>query len=168
MMTAAPALTTDRLTLRATRPEDFEAYNAFYGSERSRFVGGPRERLENWFTFLALPGHWALRGYGYWMVEETATGRLLGAVGIVMHDGWPAPELGWQLFEGEGQGYAQEAALAARDWAAAQGMDELISLIAPDNMRSNALAERIGATRMAEGDSPFGPIAIWLHPKGAA
>lgn len=166
-MTLAPTLTTDRLTLRAPREGDFDAYAAFYGSERSRPVGGPQPRFESWIAFLALPGHWALRGYGYWMVEDRA-GALVGSVGIIKHDGWPAPELGWQIFEGfEGEGYATEAAISARDWAARQGMGELLSFVAPDNTRSLATAARLGAQKIGEADSPFGPVTVWLHPMGA-
>ncbi|MDO5704342.1 MAG: GNAT family N-acetyltransferase [Paracoccus sp. (in: a-proteobacteria)] len=163
--TVTPTIETERLTLRQARIEDFEIHNEFYSSERSHFVGGPRDRLENWFTFLALPGHWVVRGYGYWMVDERSSGRLIGAVGIIKHDGWPAPELGWQLFSGQGNGYAYEAATAARNWSATQGIKELISLISPDNARSISLAQRLGASKVGEGDSPFGPIAVWLHPK---
>lgn len=163
-----PTLTTDRLILRAPRPEDFETYTAFYASPRSLFVGGPRERLENWFTFLALGGHWALKGFGYWMVERRDTGALIGSLGIIEHDGWPEPELGWQLFDAafEGQGYAREGAMAARDWAAGRGMGPLISLIHPLNEQSVALARRLGAVEEGSFDSPFGALTIWRHPLG--
>ncbi|MDO5646961.1 GNAT family N-acetyltransferase [Paracoccus sp. (in: a-proteobacteria)] len=167
--TNAPTIHSERLTLRAVREDDFDIFAEFMADDRSSFVGGPRDRFESWILFIANPGHWAMRGYGYWMIEETASGRLLGTCGIIKHDGWPAPELGWQLFNGcEGHGYAREAAIAARDWAAAQGMDQLISFIAPDNTRSLALAAKLDAMQMGEGDSPFGPMTVWLHPKGNA
>jgi RimJ/RimL family protein N-acetyltransferase len=143
----APTLHTQNLTLRAPREADFGAMLAFGQSPRSSFVGGPMNRWETWRSLLAAIGHWALRGYGFWSVDQTTTGQMIGRVGIGFHDGWPEPELGWHIYDGfEGQGYAYEAAIAARDHAARQmGLGPLISLIDPTNLRSAALAKRMGA-----------------------
>ena len=110
-----PALTTERLILRGPKESDFETIHAFMGSPRSAFVGGPvLDRFATWRAFLAVLGHWALRGYGFFTLEHRETGKLVGRVGVVCHETWPEPELGWHLFEGfEGQGYAYEAATAA-------------------------------------------------------
>ena len=52
------------------------------------------------------------------------------------------------MFDGfEGRSYAFEAACAVREWAGRSlGLEPLISLIAPDNLRSMRLASRLGAT----------------------
>ena len=106
-----PTLTTERLTLRAPGPEDFEAFAAFYASERASMVGGPEDRRDAWRRFAAILGHWHLRGYGFWTVADAHAP--LGLVGLWYPEGWPEPEIGWMLFEGEGCGIAREAAEAA-------------------------------------------------------
>ena len=56
-------------------------------------------------------GHWQLRGFGLWAVEERATGMLAGRVGCWQPEGWPGLEIGWALRrEFWGRGYATEAA----------------------------------------------------------
>ncbi len=168
-----PVIETEQLILRGPEARDFEPYADFGASERSRFVGGPFSRMDAWRSFLAGLGHWALRGFGMWMVEHRATGATAGRIGMIEHDGWPEPELGWHIYDGyEGQGLAREGALAARAHAARhQGLDRVISQIAPDNTRSLALARRLGATFERDGTLLDAPVQIWRHPsalKGAA
>jgi RimJ/RimL family protein N-acetyltransferase len=97
-------------------------------------------------------GHWQIRGYGRWMVEDKATGETLGNVGLWYPEGWPEPEIGWTLFEGaEGAAWPMR-----RRWPPAPmpmtrlGWTTAISLVAADNTAPAALAERMGATR--DGD----------------
>ena len=161
-----PVIETERLILRAPRESDFEPLSEFGASDRARFVGGPYSRSRSWTGFLGTFGHWVLRGFGMWMVEHRATGKTAGRIGMIFHDGWPEPELGWHIYQGfEGQGLAHEGALAARAHAARhQGLDRVISCIAPDNTRSQALARRLGAS--VERDSVLieWPVQIWRHP----
>ena len=59
-------------------------------------------------------GHWALRGYGWWAVEERATGEFLGRIGLYNPEGWPEIELGWLLSrQSWGRGLATEGGAAA-------------------------------------------------------
>lgn len=165
-----PTLETERLFLRALRAEDIDDEAAFFASERSRFVGGPLERAQVWRAVAAMIGHWALRGFGFWGLEEKATGRYLGRVGLWEPEGWPGREIGWTLMEaGEGRGFAREAALAARAHAYdTLGWTTAISLIAAGNTRSEALATRLGARFEREYLHPLhGAMNIWRHP-GAA
>jgi RimJ/RimL family protein N-acetyltransferase len=144
-----PVLATERLTLRAPRAGDFEAMAAFLASERARMIGGPFDRLAAWRALAASLGHWELRGYGMWALEETATGAFLGQVGMFNPEGWIAAEIGWWIAdpEAEGRGFAHEAALAARRYAYdVAGWREAFSVIHPANVRSIRLAERLGAT----------------------
>lgn len=162
-----PQLETKRLILRGPTLDDFETVRAFGKSPRSAAIGGPWEDDETvWRGFLSSIGHWCVRGYGFFMVT-LHDGIPVGRVGILNHITWPEPELGWQLFDGfEGKGYAYEAALAARAWGAKQlGFTRLISLIEPENKRSIALAERLGA--VVEGSATImGDITClkYRHP----
>lgn len=165
-----PTLTTDRLTLREPRESDLETLVTFGQSDRTAFIGGKRDRFEAWRGLLAVIGHWALRGYGYWSVD-TKAGDFVGRVGVSRHDGWPEPELGWHLFDGqEGHGYATEAVRAVRAHAyGVWGMGPLMSYIAHENPRSIAVAKRLGAQYEREGqpDAPH-PYGIWRHPGAVA
>ncbi|KPQ18161.1 MAG: ribosomal-protein-alanine N-acetyltransferase [Rhodobacteraceae bacterium HLUCCO18] len=167
LFAAIPVIETERFLLRGYRPGDLATFTAFYASPRSRYVGGPMTAELACRAFMTYAGHWHVRGYGRWMVEEKATGATLGNVGLWYPDGWPEPEIGWTLFEGaEGRGVAFETALAARAHAYdTLGWTTAISLIAPENARSRALAERLGAVR--DGDfthERYGTLQVWRHP----
>ncbi len=165
-----PELATPRLRMRLPMLSDLEALAAFRGSERSRFVGGPNTRAEAFSQLCAVVGHWHLRGYGRWIVTDRATGAPLGLVGLHHPDDWPECEIGWSLFEGaEGRGIAEEAARATRDYAyGTLGWTTVISMIAPDNTRSLALARRLGAAHESDYEHPvFGQAQIWRHPAPA-
>ncbi len=161
-----PTLTTPRLTLRALTIDDFPAIADFYASERSRHVGGPATSEQSWRMLAAELGHWSLRGYGRWGVEETATGNFVGVIGPWNPLGWPEPEIGWDLMNGhEGKGFATEAAKAALEYAyETLGWDTAISLVSPPNDGSRKVAQRMGATK--EGDfahERHGTLEIWRH-----
>lgn len=163
----APILTTERLILRAPEACDFEAYAAFFGSERSRHTGGPLDRAQAWRAFAAELGHWLLKGYGLFQLIERETGANVGRAGFWNPDGWLETEIGWGLYDGfEGRGLAHEAALRLRRYADdTLGWGPLTSVIAPDNARSVALAERLGATLERDWTSPSGkPALIYRHP----
>ncbi|GHC63253.1 GNAT family N-acetyltransferase [Neogemmobacter tilapiae] len=146
-----PELRTERLILRAPRETDFPAMLAFNDSPRAAFIGGGSPRQHVWRGLLANIGLWALRGYGFYSIDDHQ-GEFLGRIGVICHDGWPEPELAWHVYEqAEGKGYAYEAAQAAKaDYHARISPQPLISLIDPANHRSAALAIRMGAK--AEGD----------------
>jgi RimJ/RimL family protein N-acetyltransferase len=42
-------------------------------------------------------GHWTLKGFGYWAVEERASGAFVGCVGLWEPSGWPEVELGYWI-----------------------------------------------------------------------
>ncbi len=167
MMLAVAPIRTTRLTLRLPVEADFEAVAAFGASPRARFVGGASDgRLEAWRVLMAGIGHWAIRGYGYWTVEETATGALAGRIGVIRYFNQTEPELAWHLFDGfEGKGFATEAAAAARaDYHARISPAPLYSWIHPDNTRSVAVARRLGARIESRTDHDGEPVDVWRHP----
>jgi RimJ/RimL family protein N-acetyltransferase len=159
-----PTLTTDRLILRAPVEADFDAMLAFNDSPRAGFVGGGRDRQWVWRGLLANIGHWALRGHGLYSVE-TKAGGFIGRIGVIYHDGWDEPELGWHLFDGhEGHGYCTEAARAAKaDYHARLTPAPLISYIDPANPRSEAVARRLGAAPERETVFFDKTINLWRH-----
>ena len=140
---------TERLVLRMFRESDTDAYAEMMSDpEVMRFLGGgkPAPRAEAWRNMAMMLGHWQLRGYGMWAVEEKATGEMVGRVGCWHPEGWPGLEVGWTLRRRFwGRGYATEAARASIDYAfKALDQTRVISLIAPANVNSIRVAERLG------------------------
>ena len=161
-----PTIETDRLCLRGLGEQDFTPLCAFYASDRARFVGGPMDAESTWRMLATEIGHWTLRGYGRFGVEEKATGATVGLVGPWNPEGWPEPEIGWDLMNGyEGRGYATEAGRAALDYAyVTLGWTTAISLVAEGNDASGAVATRLGATEDGTYDHVrWGPMRVYRH-----
>jgi RimJ/RimL family protein N-acetyltransferase len=161
-------LHTDRLILRAPCPADYPAFKAYFMSPRAEFTGGQPDPILAWYRFCVTLGHHVMRGYGVFTIVDRATHSVIGAAGPYFPEGWPEPEIAWQIWEGayEGKGYAQEAVLAARAHACQSlGWTRPASLIAPDNQRSARLARRLGCTHEGDFTHPhFGLLQVWRHP----
>ena len=150
----APVLQTERLTLRPFRHEDLEAQARTMGDpEVVRHLGGnPFSREDTWRRLLCAPGLWVVLGYGYWAVERTADGQLIGQVGFAdfKRDMTPSieglPEMGWIFAPAaQGQGYAGEAVAAALRWAdATLAAPEIVAIISHENRPSIRVAEKAG------------------------
>ncbi|MFL5560794.1 MAG: GNAT family N-acetyltransferase [Gemmatimonadaceae bacterium] len=145
-----PHLTTDRLLLRDFRPEDFEPYAAMMAQpDVCRYLadGRPLSRADAWRQLAMFIGHWALRGYGLWAVEERATGRFIGRIGCLEPEGFPAFEIAYTLAPSAwGHGYALEGASAALRYARETlGRTRIASIIRPANNPSIRVAQSLGA-----------------------
>lgn len=164
-MTLHRVLETERLRLREFQERDVEDYLAIYADpEVMRYLGGnPMTRQEAWRNLAMVLGHWQLRGFGMFAVEEKATGKLVGRIGPWQPEDWPGFEIGWSLArQAWGKGYALEAAIACRDLVFGQWQKpEFISCIHPENQRSIRVAERLGE-RFWKDDSVLGhPIKLY-------
>lgn len=158
---AGPVLETARLRLRPTLREDFDAWAEFAAdAEVMRFLGGPQPRSVAWRNFVSMAGSWALYGFGMFSVLEKSSGRWLGRVGPWRPEGWPGNEVGWGLVsDAHGRGIAYEAAVATMDWAfESLGWEAVIHCVGKANLRSVALAERLGSV-------PAG-VAVLPPPSG--
>ncbi|MEQ8586494.1 MAG: GNAT family N-acetyltransferase [Thalassobaculaceae bacterium] len=154
-----PVIETDRLRLRRHRLEDAEHVRALWADPAVvRFIGAPAGGQESWSRLLRYVGHWSLFGYGYFAVEERATGRFIGEVGVAhfRRDGFDEPEdsveAGWVLAGGcQGQGYGSEAAAALHGWVdRTLAFGRTHCLIDPANAASIRLAQSLGYERRAE------------------
>jgi RimJ/RimL family protein N-acetyltransferase len=171
---------TERLLLRLPRLDDVDDMLDFVGDDEvMRWIGGEAgdraaavENVERWIA------RWELNGVGQFAV--LLGGRAIGRVGLLVWDTrtWETSsyeqagehaqtELGWALTRRHwGHGYATEAARAAREWAHAErGVERVISLIAPDNVRSMRVAEKLGAWPEEQVDTDHGPANVWVHPR---
>jgi RimJ/RimL family protein N-acetyltransferase len=165
-------LETVRLRLRLFRPEDLEPYAAMCADpEVMRYMGerGILSREDAWEEIATLAGHWHLRGFGMWAVEERATGAFVGRVGLHYPEGWPDREVAWALARPFwGKGYAGEAAQAALGEAFGRlGWLRAISLIDPANTRSVRLAERLGECLHGEAVVRGHRVAVYALARSA-
>jgi RimJ/RimL family protein N-acetyltransferase len=115
---AIPLLKTPRLVMRGFRAEDHEPWFEIVSDDDTmRAVGQPAglDEVEAWSDLCRLAGHWMLRGYGQWALEERASGELVGRAGLINHADWPDLEVGWLVkADRRGRGYAPEAAASSR------------------------------------------------------
>lgn len=168
-MIHVPRLTTDRLLLREFVARDFEAYAAMMAdADVTRHLGDgrPLSRADAWRQMAMFAGHWALRGFGVWAVEERATGAFVGRIGCFEPEGWPGFEIAYTLARPAwGRGYAREAAAAALEYARSTlGRDRIISIIRPANAASIRVARALGATPGETVDFFGGPAVLYRYP----
>jgi len=161
---------TERLTLRKpTAAEDVAAFVS--DDDVQQWIGGPEDPavlVARWLR------RWERDGIGPFVVE--LDGEFIGRIGFVVWDSrtWEPSafdlagehaelELGWAILSRYwGHGYATEASRAAREWL---GPRPMISLIRPDNVRSQRVAEKLGATPGETVEVPDGgPHVVWAHP----
>jgi RimJ/RimL family protein N-acetyltransferase len=160
---------TDRLKLRMWCDADIAPNTAMLSDpDTARFItldGKPvTDELVGWRNAAVMAGHWALHGFGYFVVEEKSSGRFAGRVGPWFPPGWPGFEVGWGIArEFRGKGYAVEAARASIDWVFATfEIDRIVHCIDRNNVASQAVARRLGAGVDREIDL-FGHVAdLWV------
>ena len=176
----ATQLVTERLVLRVPQLEDVDDLLAFVGDDEvMRPIGGEAGGRESAVAHVELwRRRWAQNGIGQFAV--ILDGRAIGRVGLVVWDArtWTIStleaagahaevELGWALSRAQwGHGYATEASLAARSWGYAdRGIERIVSLIAPDNVRSQRVAEKLGAAVDQRVECAEGTVDVWVHPR---
>jgi RimJ/RimL family protein N-acetyltransferase len=152
--TAIPVLETERLRMRAHRVGDLEACLAMWSDPVvTRYIGGkPSSRQQTWSRLVNYAGHWALLGFGYWVLEEKTAGRFAGELGFAdfqrdiaasMRD---VPELGFALApHAHGKGYATEAVAAVVAWGDRHlRSPRTVCLIDEDNAASLRVVQKAG------------------------
>jgi len=82
----------------------------------------------------------------------------------VLSAGWPGFEVGWGIAkEFRGKGYAVEAARATIDWSFATfELEKILHCIDRENVSSQAVARRLGATIEGETVLLGHPSDIWV------
>src|SRR5262249_54335721 len=136
----------------------------------TRHIGGtPSSAEETWARLLRYAGHWALLGFGYWLLEERASGRFVGEAGVgdfkrstnPALDG--APEIGWALVpSAHGKGLASEAVRAALAWGDQRFVGgRTVCMIDPDNAASIRVAEKNGYREFARTTYKGAPAILF-------
>jgi RimJ/RimL family protein N-acetyltransferase len=150
-------LETARLLLRPPRLEDLDPWSDMMRDEpTARFIGGTAERPECWRQLMTMIGAWHAHGFAMFSAIDKASGQWVGRLGPWQPDGWPGPEVGWAIVrESWGKGYAVEGAIAATDWAFEKlGWTDVIHSIAPDNLQSQRVAQKLGSRNRGPGKLP--------------
>lgn len=168
-MIEIPRLDTQRLLLRELRGDDLDSYAAMMADpEVTRYLGDgkPLDREGAWRQMAMFAGHWALRGFGVWAVEERYTGTFIGRIGCMEPEGYPAFEVAYTLARSFwGRGYAREGAAAALQYARTVLRRDLIySIIRPANAGSIRVAESLGATADRVVDFFGAPARLYRYP----
>lgn len=150
----APVIETERLRLRPHQLSDVPECGAMWADpEIARYtIGDPSPPPRTWLRILGYRGHWTLLGFGYWAIEEKASGRYIGEMGFAdfRRDLYPAieamPEAGWVLAaHAHGRGYATEGLRAVVAWGDRHfGSLSTACIIRRANHRSFRIADKLG------------------------
>lgn len=164
---------TERLVLRAFRPDDLDAYLAYQSEpETRRWLGSlvppARDDTAALFARLAdLDGPVA----GEWCpLAIERGGELLGDVGCELRPGGGVAEIGYALRpDARGHGYAAEAAGALADHLIAEhGVQRIEAHLAVDNVASMHVLEAIGLTYEAVARGAYDFDGAWVDSLGYA
>ncbi len=142
-----PSLETARLRLVQWRPDHLDALaEIFADADNMRYIGGPQTRSQVANILLLRAGHWAIKGFGWFALEERPSARLAGWCGLRHLTETPEMEMLFAVARpDQGKGYVTEAAKAVLAWAAAKGLPRPVLYINPANAASIRVAERLGA-----------------------
>lgn len=157
---AAPTLETERLILREFRSSDLEALAKVWCEPKVyEFITGKPSTIEDrWRAILRANGQWLMVGFGAWILEDKATGRLIGEAGFldckreIIPSMDETPEMGWVLSTAyHSKGLATEALRKIIRW----GDDNLVQNItacitAPENAASIRVAQKLGFKEIAQ------------------
>ncbi|MDE2482523.1 MAG: GNAT family N-acetyltransferase [bacterium] len=167
----APTLESARLRLRAHGPSDLAACAAMWSDpEVTRYIGArASNEQQTWSRVLAYAGHWALLGFGYWLIEERESGAFVGEIGFAdfhralapaMRD---VPEFGFALAAAyHGRGYGTEAARAVHAWGDEHlASDRTVCITSPLNAPSRAVVEKLGYRCFEETRIDGAPILCY-------
>lgn len=165
-MSTVPEVRTERLVMRGWRDDDLDAFARILGEPLVAQGIGAQDGLtpgEAWRHMAQMAGHWELKGFGNWVLEEVGTGEVIGRAGLYFPAGWPDLEVGWLVARDHwGKGYAPEAARASAEWAREElGRDHIVSVIEPSNKRSIRVAEKLG--ERLEGHFQFKQFELLVY-----
>lgn len=164
-------LETERLILRQPTADDFEPFAAMFTEPQvTQFIGGALSRTDAWARLLRDVGHWALEGFGQFVIEERTTGAFVGKIGFAKYKRDLGPnvetetECTWTLRTAyHGMGFAKEAAMATHHWYDAHIAGPTACMITEANTASLHLAASAGYREVDNRAGPSGATIILLR-----
>ena len=170
-MSEFDSLDTERLLMRRWRESDREPFASLNGDpETLLFFPSTLTRRQSDAFIDRIDARFTENGYGLWALEVKRSGQFIGFTGLApLREDVPnggGIEIGWRLARHAWhQGYATEAARAARDVAFdGVGLKELWSMTAVLNTPSQAVMRRIGMTEATRFEHPGVPTGSPLKP----
>jgi RimJ/RimL family protein N-acetyltransferase len=168
-VTDVPTVECDRLVLRGWLEHDrglFASLNA--DPNVMEYFPHTLMRVQSDAFVERAEAQW-VSGFGLWAVEERASGRFIGFVGLRAPSFeahfTPAVEIGWRLARDSwGQGFATEAARASMGWARdniSPPRGEIVSFTTVGNLRSRRVMEKLGFTHRDEDDFDHPALPDW-------
>ena len=163
------AAETARLRLREWGNGDRDDFYAIMNTPSVMAHLGGVQTPEGWgAAYQRIAGFTRDFGHTFWIVEDQASGEILGFCGLKRvnapgtHDLTGQMEIGWRLRESAwGKGIAREAAIASLDLAFSRfAAPHVIAITTAGNLASQRLMERLGMARRADldfTDTRFGP-----------
>src|SRR5438128_1728251 len=113
---AIPTVRTERLQLMSFADRHIDAYAHLVSDPNNmNYIGNgkPLDPTAAWLDMAMWLGHWHLRGYGMWAVEEASSGQLIGRAGLFQPFGWADAEVSWLIGYGHrGRGFGTEVGQA--------------------------------------------------------
>lgn len=153
-MSEADAPSSSRLRYRRMTDDDLDLIEMLLGNpDVMTYYDHPMSRTECQAWIDWNKRNYARDGHGLWMVE-TRDGDFVGDCGLTWQpiDG-ESLELGYHMLpRHQGKGYATEAAAASVEFARGRGQEYVIAIIAPDNIPSIRVAEKVGLTYAKNAD----------------
>jgi RimJ/RimL family protein N-acetyltransferase len=165
-----PTIETERLLLRGHTVADFAALAEMWADPAVvRYIGNqPSTTEQSWARLLRYAGHWSLLGFGFWAIEERASGRFAGEIGLAdfkreIDPPIGALETGWALAAwAHGRGFATEALRAVLAWADAKFPGRPTAcVIEPDHAASRRVAEKCGYAEVGRTTYHGDPIVVF-------
>lgn len=158
---------TERLLLRDWRDADRPPFREMSRDPRVMATLGPVMTAEQSDALIdRVIARRQIDGHTFWAMIRRSDDAFLGWCGLV-RAGAELPiagelEVGWRLSADHwGHGYAREGALASLGWAWAHtGADRVVAITAEVNERSRHVMERIGMSRVSDGDFDHPNVAV--------
>lgn len=153
-------LETERLILRKITENDAGEHDRLLNTPSvMQYLGGVKERHEIEAKHAKAMASFARYGFGFMLMNEKATGEMVGHVGLKQVDNPNAAnigdfEIGWLIREDRWRrGYAMEAMKAVIEWAFTRfDAPHLVALTSDRNQGSWRLMERLGMERASNLD----------------
>lgn len=159
---------TKRLILRQFSNEDWkDIHHCYSNKEVTKYTfGHSLTESESWRVMAGMIGHWHLRGYGPYAIEEKKSKKVIGTAGFWYPNDWPELEIKWALSRQYwGKGYASEAARSVQKTALeCFSKNSLISFIHSENSASIQLALAIKAVFEKQMEFRGGSWHVYRHP----
>jgi len=162
-----PVVETERLILRGWEERDVATVASMMGDEETaRYIGGIQEEWQAFRYVASFIGHWQMRSFGMFCVEEKTSSTCIGWAGPWFPAGWPEHEIGYSFLRSSwGKGYATEAAIGALGFAYEKlGWKTAVSCIDEHNTASQKVSQRMGAELEAKNQKVcFFTADVWRH-----